>query len=144
MSSAYSNVVDLLSKLSITPKTVEHEHVADNKSWDAALEKIQAGVSFKLSKTLVLKPKTAKSAAPTPLVILALDSTETNITAISKSIGLKDCRFASEDLLKETFDEDKTSGNRVNHLIYEIDHACGFLIGLVYGFVQFLRSLFPM
>lgn len=110
MSSADSTVIQLLSGLSISPKTVSHEAVADNKAWQAALEKAQPDVKYNLTKTLVLKPKTAKSAAPTPLFILALDSSETNITAIGKSLGLKECRFANEDLLKETFNDDKTSG----------------------------------
>ncbi|KAI8581327.1 hypothetical protein K450DRAFT_232526 [Umbelopsis ramanniana AG] len=109
MSSADSTVIQLLSSLSISPKTVSHEPVADNKAWQAALDKAQTDVKYNLTKTLVLKPKTAKSAAPTPLFIVALESSETNITAIAKSLGLKECRFANEDLLKDTFNDDKTS-----------------------------------
>jgi len=139
MPSSDSSVLQLLSNLSISPKTVAHEAVADNKEWQAALDKTETGVKYHLSKTLVLKPKTAKSAAPTPLVILALDKTETNITAIAKSIALKECRFASEDLLKETFVEDKTSGTIV-FLVMGLEtfyvHAHTFYFSICIFFVQ--------
>ncbi|RCI03058.1 hypothetical protein CU098_001028, partial [Rhizopus stolonifer] len=88
--------------------TVSHDAVSDNKAWAEALTNTK-DVTFEITKTLILKPKTAKTAAPTPVVVIALDSTETNATALGKKLSLKDCRFANEDLLKETFQADKAS-----------------------------------
>ncbi|ORZ01122.1 hypothetical protein BCR43DRAFT_561434 [Syncephalastrum racemosum] len=98
-----ASVLDLLSKLSISPKTVSHEAAADNKAWKAALDTAASGIDFKLTKSLILKPKTPKSAAPTPVVVVALDESETNVTQLGKKLGLKECRFANEDLLQGTF-----------------------------------------
>ncbi|RKP36619.1 hypothetical protein BJ085DRAFT_30053, partial [Dimargaris cristalligena] len=59
------------------------------------------------AKTLVLKPKTAKSAPVTPVMIVALDDTPTNLSALAKQLGLKEMRFANEDLLKSFFQVSK-------------------------------------
>ncbi|ORX52757.1 prolyl-tRNA synthetase [Hesseltinella vesiculosa] len=96
--SSYDNVLESLKKLSIEPNTVSHDAVADNKDWSAIMQP-----SGQVTKTLIFKPKTAKSAAPTPVVVIALEATETNAAALSRHLGLKDCRFANEDLLQSTF-----------------------------------------
>lgn len=95
-------VLETLAKLSISPKVVSHEPVTNASTWTEAL-KTQDASTFELTKTLILKPKTAKTAATTPVVVIALESTETNATAIGKKLSLKDCRFANEELLSETF-----------------------------------------
>lgn len=48
----------------------------------------------------MFKPKTAKSATPTPVLVIAQESTETNSGAIGKYLNLKELRLASEDLIK--------------------------------------------
>lgn len=102
-------VLESLSKLSISPKTVSHNAVSDSKAWAEALNTVSNDITSEITKTLILKPKTAKTAAPTPVVVIALESTETNATALGKKLSLKDCRFANEDLLKGTFAVDKDS-----------------------------------
>ena len=87
--SAFDTVLETLSKLSISPKTVSHDAVSDNKAWAEALTNTK-DVSFEITKTLILKPKTAKTAAPTPVVVIALDATETNASALGKKLSLKD------------------------------------------------------
>ncbi|CAO3617536.1 unnamed protein product [Cunninghamella echinulata] len=74
----FDSVIQTLEKLSLKPNVVSHE-----------------------------SPKTAKTATPTPVVVIALEFTETNATAIGKKLGLKDCRFANENILKETFSTTK-------------------------------------
>lgn len=96
------SVLETLTKLSISPKVVSHAPVSDAKAWAEAL-KTEDASSFELTKTLILKPKTAKTAPVTPVVVIALESSETNATAIGKKLSLKDCRFANEDLLTGTF-----------------------------------------
>jgi prolyl-tRNA synthetase len=98
----FDAVLETLSKLSVSPKSVSHDAVSDNKAWTEALNNTN-DVTFEITKTLILKPKTAKTAPVTPVVVVALDATETNATALGKKLSLKDCRFANEDLLKETF-----------------------------------------
>ncbi|KAI8098540.1 uncharacterized protein BX664DRAFT_288080 [Halteromyces radiatus] len=99
----FDSVLASLEKLSIKPTSLSHEPVADNKAWIATLDNLSFDQPYHVTKTLILKPKTAKSAAPTPVVVIALDTTETNATALGKKLSLKDCRFANEDLLKDTF-----------------------------------------
>lgn len=93
-------VLESLEKLSISPKVVSHTLVTDAKSWN---ESLTNDVKFELTKTLILKPKTSKTAPVTPVVVIALESTETNATALGKKLSLKDCRFANEELLSTTF-----------------------------------------
>lgn len=98
-------VLEALSKLSISPKVVSHASVSDAQAWGAALKDEPS--QFVLTKTLILKPKTSKTAPVTPVVVIALESTETNATALGKKLNLKDCRFANEELLSTTFNSTK-------------------------------------
>lgn len=50
---------------------------------------------------LLFKPKTAKTAIPTPVLVVALETTETSSGAIGKLLNLKELRLASEDLIKQ-------------------------------------------
>jgi prolyl-tRNA synthetase len=93
-------------------------HVAvttDPSSWKSALQGAPSSAAtvpseYKLTKTLVFKPKTAKSAAPIPLILIASEETDTKATnALGKHIGLKELRIASDDLIKEFFGVDKSS-----------------------------------
>jgi prolyl-tRNA synthetase len=97
-------VLESLKKLSISPQVVSHGLVTDAKTWNESLNK---DVKFELTKTLILKPKTSKTAPVTPIVVIALESTETNATALGKKLSLKDCRFANEELLSTTFQATK-------------------------------------
>lgn len=115
--SSCAAVLESLSKLSITPKTTSHEAAADNKTWSTALSAANPGFDYQVTKTLILKPKTAKSATPTPVVAIALDSTETNVTALGKKLGLKECRFANEDFLQGTFAVAKDAGTCLSILL---------------------------
>ncbi|KAK6203568.1 uncharacterized protein RJT21DRAFT_119737 [Scheffersomyces amazonensis] len=55
------------------------------------------------TKTLIFKPKTAKTATPIPVVVLALQSTQTPSGAIAKAAGVKEPRLAKDDLIQEFF-----------------------------------------
>lgn len=55
------------------------------------------------TKTLVFKPKTAKTATPVPVVVLALQATQTPGPAIAKAAGVKEPRLAKDDLIQEFF-----------------------------------------
>ncbi|KAF8954410.1 hypothetical protein BDZ97DRAFT_1676856 [Flammula alnicola] len=106
-----NDLVQKLDGLSIKPTaTVTHAETTSPATWkDALIASASAPASFQLIKTLVYKPKTAKTAAPVPVVVIARDETETNSTAIGKKLNLKDLRLASEDLLTEIFSLDKNS-----------------------------------
>ena len=67
-------------------------------------------------KVLVFKPKTAKSATPVPVVVIARDDTETSSSLLGKKLSLKELRLASEDLLSEFFSLNKDS--RKSLIIY--------------------------
>lgn len=99
-----------LASLSITPATVSHPDTNSPASWrDALLATSSAPQSFELIKTLVYKPKTAKTATTIPVVVIARDDTETSSSALAKKLNLKELRLASEDLLSEFFGLDKNS-----------------------------------
>lgn len=109
--STLDSVSIVLSSLSITPAAkVSHAETTSDTSWREALQGA-AGVpeNFELVKTLVFKPKTAKTATPVPLVVIAAEGTQTNSGALGKKLSLKELRLASEDLLQEFFSLDKNS-----------------------------------
>lgn len=100
-----------LASLRITPTaTVFHADTNSPASWrDALLANPSVPESFELIKTLVYKPKTAKTATAVPVVVIARDDTETSSSALGKKLNLKELRLASEDLLAEFFNLDKNS-----------------------------------
>ncbi|KAJ7763691.1 hypothetical protein B0H14DRAFT_3594111, partial [Mycena olivaceomarginata] len=90
---------------------VVHADTTSPATWRQALDAHPSvpTKTFELIKTLVYKPKTAKTATPVPVVVIARDDTETNSGAIGKKLGLKELRLAPEDLLTEFFALDKNS-----------------------------------
>ena len=54
-------------------------------------------------KSLVFKPKTAKTATPIPVIVVALTTTQTPSGIIAKSVDVKDPRLAKNDLTTEFF-----------------------------------------
>jgi prolyl-tRNA synthetase len=106
-----SDLTAKLEALSIKPTaTVKHAETTSPATWkEAVVASGSAPASFELVKTLVYKPKTAKSATPVPVVVIAREETETNSSAIGKALNLKELRLASEDLLTEFFSLDKNS-----------------------------------
>ncbi|KAI5949345.1 hypothetical protein KGF54_005580 [Candida jiufengensis] len=55
------------------------------------------------TKTLIFKPKTAKTATPIPILVFALQSTNTSSSIIAKSANVKEPRLAKDDLVEEFF-----------------------------------------
>ncbi|KAF8157026.1 hypothetical protein B0H34DRAFT_657939 [Crassisporium funariophilum] len=106
-----SALVEKLNALSIKPTAnIKHAETSSPATWkDALIASGSAPESFEIIKTLVYKPKTAKTATPVPVVVIARDETETNSAAIGKKLNLKELRLASEDLLTEFFALDKNS-----------------------------------
>ncbi|KXN89153.1 Putative proline--tRNA ligase C19C7.06 [Leucoagaricus sp. SymC.cos] len=100
-----------LGQLAIQPiATVDHGNASSPQAWrDLLAANAASPKNFQLIKTLVYKPKTAKSATPVPVVVVARDETETSSSAIGKALNLKELRLASEDLLTEFFNLDKDS-----------------------------------
>ena len=105
------DIVQKLATLSIKPAAeLSHTETSSSASWkDALVASGSAPSSFELIKTLVYKPKTAKTATPVPVVVIAREDTETNSGAIGKKLNFKELRLASEDLLTEFFALDKHS-----------------------------------
>lgn len=105
-----NNIIQKLDALSIKPlATLSHAETSPASWTEVLIATGSAPASFELIKTVVYKPKTAKTAAPTPVVVIAREQTETNSGAIGKKLNLKDLRLASEDLLTQFFSLDKNS-----------------------------------
>lgn len=109
--SAADSLAASLASLSITPAaSISHPDTNSPASWrDALLATASVPESFELIKTLVYKPKTAKTATPVPVVVIARDETETSSSTLGRKLNLKELRLASEDLLAEFFGLDKNS-----------------------------------
>ena len=109
--SSLDSITQALAALSITPsETVQHASATSPAAWKEALQTVpKTPKEFELLKVLVFKPKTAKSATPVPVVVVARDDTETSSSLLGKKLNLKELRLASEDLLSEFFSLDKDS-----------------------------------
>jgi prolyl-tRNA synthetase len=107
-------------QLAIHPiATLDHDHANSPQAWrDVLLANSASPKDFQLIKTLVYKPKTAKSATPVPVVVIARDETETSSSAIGKVLNLKELRLGSEDLLAEFFGLDKNSRASINMTVH--------------------------
>jgi hypothetical protein len=105
------SITQSLAAMSIKPSAcVSHGDTSSPATWRDALKGAPSSPeSFELIKTIVFKPKTAKTATPVPVVVIARDETQTNSGALGTKLNLKDLRLASEDLLKEFFSLDKDS-----------------------------------
>ncbi|KAK9473054.1 uncharacterized protein V1510DRAFT_364453 [Dipodascopsis tothii] len=97
-------VLSSLAKLSVAePTVVAHAAAGSDAEWTAAVAAAGAAEPYELTKTLVLKPKTAKSAAVVPIVVVALAATRTSTSVVSKALSAKDARLATAELVQETF-----------------------------------------
>lgn len=67
-------------------------------------------------KSLVFKPKTAKTATPVPIVVVALQSTNTPSPAIAHHSGLKDPRLARDELFQSFFKCETAKGFTLAYL----------------------------
>ncbi|OBZ77731.1 putative proline--tRNA ligase C19C7.06 [Grifola frondosa] len=105
------SVTQSLAGLSINPvAAIAHSATNSPATWREALEATSSTPkSFELIKILVYKPKTAKTATPVPLVVITREATDVPSGVLGKTLGLKDLRLASEDLLQEFFSLDKNS-----------------------------------
>jgi len=106
-----NSVVQSLATLPVKIAGTASHNAADSPTaWQSALNANSSSPkSFELLKTLVYKPKTAKSAVPIPVVVFLRDAVDANSAALGKKLGLKELRLASEDLLNEFFSLDKNS-----------------------------------
>ncbi|KAJ2745273.1 hypothetical protein GGI20_002296 [Coemansia sp. BCRC 34301] len=111
-----SDIAALISKLSglglsNTATPVEHVPVENVEQWAEALSTVSGGLpaEYTLTKTLIFKPKQPKSEAMAPVVVIAKHDSATNAKAIGTELKLKELRFASDDVLTDTFKTAKGS-----------------------------------
>jgi prolyl-tRNA synthetase len=79
---------------------VSHPAVT-NATWKDTLAGCTTPDNFLLTKTLVFKPKVAKSQTAVLIVVVALEDTTTNGTQIAKAAGEKEARLAAPEAVKE-------------------------------------------
>lgn len=93
------------------PKILSKDNISQPAHNFMALEQSLAALSIAAvaaelaipTKTLVLKPKTAKLATPVPVVVFALQATPTPNATIAKAAGVKEPRMANNELIAEFF-----------------------------------------
>jgi prolyl-tRNA synthetase len=109
--SGIDGITKSLAALSVKPAgVVDHGSTDSPAAWKEALEAHSSTPKpYELLKTVVYKPKTAKTATPVPVVVIAREESEVTSTFVGKTLNLKELRLASEDLLTEFFSLDKNS-----------------------------------
>ncbi|KAJ2613870.1 hypothetical protein H4S08_001992 [Coemansia sp. RSA 1365] len=103
-------LISKLNALGFNKVPVEHSAVENVEEWKEALGTVNGlPEKYVLTKTLIYKPKQPKSEPFSPVVIVAKDDTVFNSKALGTLLKFKDMRFASEDVLKDTFQTVKGS-----------------------------------
>jgi prolyl-tRNA synthetase len=87
----------------MTQHVVSHAPTTNAASWKDALTSSTTTPSegYTLTKTLVFKPKVAKTEKAVLIVVVALDDTATLAGQIAKAAGVKEARFATGDAVQE-------------------------------------------
>jgi prolyl-tRNA editing enzyme YbaK/EbsC (Cys-tRNA(Pro) deacylase) len=86
----------------MTQHVVSHAPTTNAASWKEALASSAApSEGYNLTKTLVFKPKVAKTETAVLIVVVALDDTATLAGQIAKAAGVKEARFATGDAVQE-------------------------------------------
>ena len=102
------SILAALSSLSIQagePRTASHAAASSQGEWTdvlAALPESTKPANYRLLKTLVFKPKTAKSETPVPVMVVTDEATQCNTSAIGSHLKLKELRLAVPELLQAT------------------------------------------
>ncbi|ODQ52156.1 prolyl-tRNA synthetase [Saitoella complicata NRRL Y-17804] len=97
-----NDVTSALQALSVSADVKSHEAVNNAATWRVALGSVEGLPEYLLTKTLALKPKTPKSQTAIPIILFALDDTETPSAAVCKAVGAKEARMAAADLVQST------------------------------------------
>jgi prolyl-tRNA synthetase len=100
---------------SFDAKAVNHSPTT-NATWKETLANVTTPTAYLLTKTLVFKPKVAKSAAAVLIVVVALEDTHTNGTQIAKAAGEKDARLAAADVVKDILGVTVEQGTPLRHI----------------------------
>lgn len=87
-------------------------------------------------KSLVFKPKTAKSATPVPIVVVALQSTTTPSPVLAQATSLKDPRLARDELFQSFF----KSGSAKQFTLGDLQNAESEFCLLVDGQLEALEG----
>lgn len=88
----------------LAERTATHAPVNNAATWkDALARSAVPSAPHTLTKTLVFKPKVAKTQQAVLIMVVALEATGTSSGHVAKSAGEKEARLAAADLVKETF-----------------------------------------
>jgi prolyl-tRNA synthetase len=100
---------------SFNAKMVSHSPTT-NATWKETLANVATPTDYLLTKTLVFKPKVAKSATAVLIMVVALEDTHTNGTQIAKAAGEKEARLAAADVVKDTLGVTVEQGTILTHV----------------------------
>ena len=79
---------------------VTHAETSNATTWKEALAMSTIPKNSALTKTLIFKPKVAKSETAVLIMVVALDATMTSASLVAKAAQEKEARFASADVVK--------------------------------------------
>ncbi|OLY82878.1 putative proline-tRNA ligase [Smittium mucronatum] len=108
------DIIIQLTELGLEKPVVSHDSVETVELWSEALEAciaaeaaLESQLDYVLTKCLILKPKQPKSAEPIQVFIIAKADTTFSMTNLGKDLGMKELRFANDDVLTTIFNTSK-------------------------------------
>ena len=104
--------------LSLYKFEVSHSATSNSATWKEALASSSSTPKNSvLTKTLVFKPKVAKSQTAVLIMVVALDSTATSAAQVAKAAEEKEARFAAADLVQEALGVTVEQGSSHSSLV---------------------------
>jgi prolyl-tRNA synthetase len=93
-----------------------HSPTTNAATWKDALAKASGSTpaDFVLTKTLLFKPKVAKSEKTVLAMVVALNETATTAGQVAKTVGSSDARVATKDAVKEALEVTVEQGTRLS------------------------------
>lgn len=86
---------------------ITHAPATTATAWREALASASTVPTHALSKSLLLKPKLAKTAEQVYILVVALEETDTPANPIAKHLSFKEARSAADDAIKAVLGVDK-------------------------------------
>ena len=108
-----NSLTDALQRLKMwNSPTYKHAPVQNAAEWQEQLKHVvPAETTYALTKTLLLKPKQAKTDPLKVVMVVALESTATPMTPLAKHLKFKEMRFANDDVLQQVLQCSKSDVN---------------------------------
>lgn len=111
-----------LSLLSIDYDTINHDPCSTLLEWTALLTALHPNIGC--LKSVLLKPKGGDDKL---VLLISLNSTAIQVNTLAKTLGYKEARAATDELVLKTLGIEKINGKEESHFIIIFEYLSSFI-----------------